>query len=234
MGILIFLSSLTSTAGMIYYNIQNIDNLFTIWNMLCWLIMLVLIRLTVDSFFYFRFSVIVSLAIHLMHQCVDNPLDETPLYREKQVNYYMSHSISYTKEIKSCSICTEDFKESEFMDNSQSPLQILSCGHLFHRDCILKNETIRWFQGRDEWLTESQCPTCRNTNNVISGRHDFNHNIDKGIFSSFYNADHEKYQSDALYNYLWTPVLNGWYCVFDEKLPTQQSIQYYLAMIINK
>ena len=228
--IILFLFLFGSTTFAMHYNIQNIDNSLSIWGILCWLMMLILIRLTVDNFFFFRSSVIKSLDAHLYNESIQRPWDHCLLRNAKRVNCDLAHSVEHTAEAKSCSICTEEFTDAELMDHSRLPLQILVCGHLFHRDCVLKNEQFRWNDGRDPWLMHSECAYCRCPYNLISGRHDYIHNIDRGIFTSYSNANHFDYASGELCDYLWSPLLGAWCCVFEENLSTQQSIKNYLGM----
>eukprot|EP00483_Globobulimina_turgida_P003987 UN03995 len=113
----------------------------------------------------------------------------------KLLNHTIAHETYHNMEHinindEKCSICLDVFAETE-NKHQDTPLQVLRCGHIFHRKCILINEQTIWLNDNDTDLQsyeESTCPLCRQTYHLLYDKHNYCSNPNKGLFSSYYNT----------------------------------------------
>ena len=123
-----------------------------------------------------------------------NTYQSSPEYR------YFTEMQSYHQYKKykatDCGICLEEFKFDEI--NNKRPdsiLQLLLCGHLFHKFCLEANERHSW-NNRELHIRApyGKCPLCRNKYHTMRQKFEFNPN--------YWQRIHPLHQSWPIYNSL--------------------------------
>eukprot|EP01084_Bolivina_argentea_P190139 326838_1 len=138
----------------------------------------------------------------------------------KMIDMYCAHFKYFKLSGKhdTCSICIEQFNDCDY--NNPNKLQLISCGHIFHSECLLQNEAARWSYKLDN-KSYSCCPNCKGKYNIMTQRHNYCHNMNKQLFGTF----------KCLAIYLWGPIIKTWFIVFPDNIPTKTSIIGYYSTI---
>eukprot|EP01083_Nonionella_stella_P061171 159471_1 len=98
-------------------------------------------------------------------------------YKSSTQYQYLNEMRAYDQYAKyktsECGICFDEFK---FNSNSHMN-RLLQCGHMYHTDCIRKNEIYAWDNHQNELLEPfGRCPLCRTHYNVNREKFKFDPN----------------------------------------------------------
>eukprot|EP01084_Bolivina_argentea_P121276 214918_1 len=97
--------------------------------------------------------------------CFDNKYKHSSEYK-----YFMkknAHNRFKKYKLSECGICLDKFDLNNIIKNirnnfNPSQLQLLQCGHLYHKPCIQENEYYCWNnQGSNLYHPYGKCPLCR-------------------------------------------------------------------------
>ena len=107
--------------------------------------------------------------------------------------------------IDKCSICCNKF------NFKMHKIKLLKCGHIYHEECINKNEHNRWITNKDKNYKKSKCPLCRKKYRIIKEKFNYQHNyyqINNRIFSFYFDGLHEKKSAgnEIILEYIWMHI----------------------------
>eukprot|EP01083_Nonionella_stella_P132282 402111_1 len=188
----------------------TLHNIFILYDRTCttytrivsYLFNIFLLALAGDIFVYFRYSVIVALRRrltykHLGYMKQSTPTPFTILRKLKILYFHSAHTCAakYAHAGHQCSICLDDFTTKD--KETKGIMQVLKCGHLFHRECILKSEQAQWKTDCDEYVASiassySKCPNCRGSYHLLYQKHNYDIHCDKDIHCQMYGLDEER------------------------------------------
>ena len=120
--------------------------------------------------------------LSLIRSCIFGDLVQSLQFDFRWRDYKYGPDYSYYSELRAyglykkfdnsaCTICFNEYKDEEI----ETDKQLLSCGHLYHKECLINYEKYKW--NDDDWRYPiCQCPLCKDRYHAHFEKFDFNKN----------------------------------------------------------
>ena len=172
------------------------DDIIQIYKIIILIVfMIIFILLMGDCFLHFR-----KVSILFYQRCL--LLNARHEYYGSILQRHMAYDALKSFEHDVCVICRNKF------DFKMDRIKILQCGHIYHEECINKNEHFRWITNKDKNYEKSRCPIGKRKYRIISEKFNYQHNyyqINDRLLSFYVDGLHEGklFGIKALNKHLW-------------------------------